>query len=231
MNLKFIKTCLIACIFTGLFSCTSQKNFVYLQNKEKNNSIVLTKNNTFKYRIRKQDILYIKTISIDQTSTLSLNTTNQYNEYTGELNAYLNGYIVNDSGNIEMPLIGKVTVEGLTIDEIQKVVQEKVDYYMKNSLVMVKLLNFNITLLGEVNNPGNFTVNNNHVSLLEAIGLAGDLTINANRKHIMLIRQCDPGKIITIDLTDQNILQSEYYYLMLNDIIHAHMQFPALKQC
>lgn len=221
MNLKFIKTCLIILIFTGLYSCTSQKNFVYLQDKGNYNPTVILKNDTFKYRIRKQDILYIKTVSIDQTSSFTLNTTSQAGDLAGTQNAYLNGYTVNDSGKIEMPLIGKIYVEGMTVDQIQRIVQKKVDYYLKNSLVIVKLLNFNITVLGEVNNPGNFSVSSSHVNLLEAIGLAGDLTVNANRKQVMLIRQNTSDKVINIDLTDRSLLQSDYYNLMPNDIIYV----------
>lgn len=218
--MKIFRFSFLFVIIVFVFSCTSQKNFVYLQDKEKTDSSVYTRNDTFRYKIQPQDLLYIKIISIDQSSTLSLNSTSQTNDFSGEQGAYLNGYLVNDSGYVELPLAGKILVKGLSIEESQKAIQEKVNFYLKNSLVVVKLMNFNITILGEVNKPGNFKVNDVNLNLLEAIGLAGDLTIYGDRKHIMLIRQNNPGKTIQIDLTDKNILQSEYYNILPNDVIY-----------
>jgi polysaccharide biosynthesis/export protein len=219
MAMKPIKFSLIIFILFTLFSCTSQKNFLYLQ--DKGNSSLKTQADTFDYRIRSKDLLFIKILSIDQASSTSLNPASQTSDISGTQSAYLNGYYVSDSGFVELPLIGKILVQGLTIEESQKAVQKKVNIYLKNSLAVVKLLNFNITVLGEVNNPGNFSIYNTRLNLLEAIGYAGDLTINANRKQIMLIRQENTEKIISIDLTDKNVLQSEYFYMLPNDVIYV----------
>lgn len=203
----------------GLFSCTPQKNYVYLQDKGNNNETTNVNTNTFEYKIKGKDLLYIKTVPIVEPSTTSLNSSMASTASTG-MSAYLDGYDVNDSGFVNLPLIGKVLVKDLTIAECQKAIQEKVNLYLKNALVIVKLLNFNITVLGEVNNPGTFQVNNNKVNILEVLGLAGDLTINGNRKQIMLVRQNDGNRIINIDLTDKKLLYSDYFYLQPNDILY-----------
>ena len=204
----------------GLFSCTSQKNYIYLQNKSNSGSGTITLQDTFTYRIRPKDLLYIKTITPSEENSYTL-TPNQVNEISGQQGAYLNGYYVNDSGYVELPLTGKIYVKDMTLEECKKAIQSRVDVYLKNTLIIVKLLNFNITVLGEVNNPGTFTVNDTKITLLEAIGLAGDLTIYGNRKEVMIVRQQNPQQIKFLDLTDKNILQSEYYHLLPNDVIYV----------
>ncbi|HNW99364.1 MAG TPA: polysaccharide biosynthesis/export family protein [Bacteroidales bacterium] len=230
MAIKTLKICFVFFILIpSFFSCTPQKNYIYLQDKGNNSGTVSDKNISFVYKIKPKDVLYIKTVPIDEESSLSLNANTQTNAYSTELGAYLNSFSVNDSGFVELPMIGKINVKGLTIEESQKVIQEKVDYYLKNSLVIVKLLNFNITILGEVNKPGTFKVYNTQLNILEAIGLAGDLTMNGNRKQISLIRQNNPEKVIPIDITDKNLLQSEYFYLLPNDVIYVKPRANASK--
>jgi len=204
----------------GLFSCTPQKNYIYLQDKGNNSGTTTVKANTFEYKIKPKDILYIKTVPIDEPSTTSLNSSVQSNAISSDLSAYLNSFDVSDSGFVNLPLIGKILVTDLSLTECQKVIQEKVNLYLKNTLVVVKLLNFNITLLGEVTKPGTYRVYNNQVTILEALGLAGDLTINGNRKQILLIRQNNNNNIINIDLTDKNLLYSDYFFLQPNDVLY-----------
>jgi polysaccharide export outer membrane protein len=144
----------------------------------------------------------------------------QTNQISSDLSAYLNSFDVDDSGFVNLPLMGKILVKDLGISECQKAIQEKVNLYLKNALVIVKLLNFNITVLGEVTKPGTYKVYNNQVTILEALGLAGDLTMYGNRKQILLIRQNNPENTITIDLTDKKLLNSDYFYLQPNDVLY-----------
>jgi polysaccharide export outer membrane protein len=204
----------------GLFSCTPQKNYIYLQDKGNNSGTSTVKANTFEYKIKPKDVLYIKTVPIDEPSITSLNSNVQTNVISSDLSAYLNSFDVSDSGFVNLPLIGSVFVNDLTIAGCQKIIQEKVNLYLKNTLVVVKLLNFNVTVLGEVNKPGTYRVYNNQVTILEALGLAGDLTINGNRKQIMLVRQNNNGNTINIDLTDKKLLYSDYFYLQPNDVLY-----------
>ncbi len=221
MKFNFLRITAVCFIFTFLYSCTPQKNYIYLQQKDGNQDIVNQSNKQFAYKIKPKDVLYIKTVPIDEESALSISSNSQSNQYSTELGAYLNSFSVNDSGYIELPLVGKIRVEGLNIDEIQQVIQKKVDFYLKNSLVVVKLLSFDITILGEVNRPGTFKVYNTELNLLEALGMAGDLTMNGNRNQVVLVRQNQQKELIKLDLTDKNILQSEYFYLLPNDIIYV----------
>jgi polysaccharide export outer membrane protein len=210
----------ILIVLLGLFSCTPQKNYIYLQDKGNNSGTSTVKANTFEYKIKPKDVLYIKTVPIDEPSITSLNSSVQSNAMSSDLSAYLNSFDVSDSGFVNLPLIGSILVNDLTIAGCQKIIQEKVNLYLKNTLVVVKLLNFNVTVLGEVNKPGTYRVYNNQVTILEALGLAGDLTINGNRKQIMLVRQNNNGNIINIDLTDKKLLYSDYFYLQPNDVLY-----------
>jgi polysaccharide biosynthesis/export protein len=177
---------------------------------------------SFEYKVKPKDVLYIKIIPIDQTAAISLNTDQGINNsmFSTEISAYLNSYDVNDSGFVKLPMVGEVELKDQTLTQCQNTIQTKVDVYLKNALVIVKLMNFKITVLGEVTKPGIFNVYNTHINLLEALGLAGDLTMNGNRKEILLVRQSAPGKTVTLDITDKNIINSDYYYLMPDDVIY-----------
>jgi polysaccharide export outer membrane protein len=143
------------------------------------------------------------------------------NYYT-ESAIYLNSYTVNDSGYVEFPLIGKVMVDNLTIVEIQKELQDMVDEYIKNTVVIVKLANFRISMLGEFKNTGKYVVYQDKINLFEAIAMAGDMTDFARRNQLLLIRQSESGqKTKRLNLNDYSILESEYFYLMPNDIVYV----------
>ena len=200
-----------------LFSCTSERNFVYLQDK---NSLSPKEAPVYEYFVKSGDVLYIKVIPLDQSSSFVSEGNNNNNLFNSDLSAYLNSYNVDDSGFVSMPIVGKVMVKGFSISKCQENIQKTVDLYLKKSLVVVKLMNYNITILGEVSKPGNYKVYNTKVNVLEAIGMAGDLTVNGNRNNIMLIRQNLPDKFVFLNLTDRNIINSEYFYLHPNDVIY-----------
>jgi len=193
-----------------------------LQDKGANSSTNSNETKSFEYKIKPKDVLYVKIVPIDQSVAISLNTdqSSTGSLYSSELSAYLNSYDVNDSGFIELPLVGNIDVNNQTLLQCQKAIQNKVDFYLKDALVVVKLLNFKVTVLGEVTRPGIYSINNSQVTLLETLGLAGDLTVNGNRKEILLVRQNAPGKTIKLDLTDKNIIYSDYYYLMPGDVVY-----------
>ncbi|NTW33012.1 MAG: hypothetical protein HGB12_10360, partial [Bacteroidetes bacterium] len=154
--MRSYKLVIICITFFALFSCTSEKNFIYLQNKN-NNITPPTLNDSagFDYILKPGDVLYIKVVPLDQNSAFSVNTeSNNVNNYTSDLSVYVNSYNVDDSGYVRMPVIGKVQIKGLTISKSQEIIQKTVDAFLKNSLVVVKLMNFNITVLGEVIRPG-----------------------------------------------------------------------------
>ena len=130
---------------------------------------------------------------------------------------FLNGFTLDSKGYIEIPTIGAIFLKGLTIEEAKDVIQKEADKYLNNSTIIVKHINFEITILGEVNRPGTYTVYKDNISILEALGLSGDLTDYANRKKIKLIRD---ESIIYIDLTKTETLYSENFALKANDVLY-----------
>ena len=133
----------------------------------------------------------------------------------------IQGYLVNEEGYIEFPVLGKVKAVGLSTSDLADNIKDGVSFYVKNPSVNVRLANYKITLLGEVASPGTYTVLEERIDILQAIGLAGDLTINANRRNVKLIRRKD-NKVeeISLNLIEGDLLSSPYYYLKQNDVLY-----------
>jgi len=130
-------------------------------------------------------------------------------------------YIVDNSGNINYPVIGRIFLAGLTISQATEHIRDLVSNYIKDPVVNLKIMSFKVTVLGEVMRPGVVPVTQGRLSILDAIGATGDLTIFGDRKNVLLVRENDNGKLdyIRFDLTNSNIFTSPYYYLQQNDKI------------
>lgn len=207
-----------------LSSCVSQKKLIYLQNKDEStvkNEFVNERNEDYKVQVG--DNLYIKINAIDDRTEMLFNSTeNRYSQNQSDIGLYLNSYTVDKKGGIDFPLAGAVAVQNLTIEEIKAKIQEILNIYLKETLITVKLVNFNITMIGEISRPGQYKVYQDRINLFEALAMAGDLDDFANREQIKLIRQTKKGtQIHQLDLTDQDFLESDYYYLMPNDVIYV----------
>ncbi|NVO01745.1 MAG: polysaccharide biosynthesis/export family protein [Bacteroidetes bacterium] len=173
------------------------------------------------YRIKANDELFIQIQSIDEkvNSYFNYDKTNQYVQtYSG---VYLIGYTVNDSGYVYLPTIDKVLVKGLTVNQAKDTIQSKVNQFISGVSVNVKLGNFKITVLGEVNRPGTYYIINSRFTIFEAIGLAGDLNLYGNRLNVKIIHSNDNNRISVVDLTDKKLIYSSEYYLLPNDIIYV----------
>ena len=207
-----------------LSSCVPMKKIRYLQDASKDQepkSEFSNKTDTVEYRVHKGDNLYIKVNSLEDKNNY-FDAPGGINNYYTEAAIYLNSYTVNDSGYVEFPLIGKVLVDNLTIEEIQIELQKKVNEYIKNTVVMVKLANFRISMIGEFNHPGKYVAYQDKINLFEAIALAGDMTDFARKNYVLLIRQSDSGvKTKRLNLNDNSLLESEFYYLMPNDMVYV----------
>ncbi len=129
------------------------------------------------------------------------------------------GYLIDSLGNLSLPIIGEIHLGGLNRMEGSELIIEKLEDYLNNPTVQISILNFKVTVLGDVNAPGTFKIPNERITILEAIGLAGDLNITGNRKNVMVIRN-DRGieKTYRIDLTSHDVFSSSVYYLKQNDI-------------
>lgn len=134
----------------------------------------------------------------------------------------MNTFLVDKDGGIDIPLIGRVIVKDLTTFSVKNAIKNKLATYLKDPIVTVRLQNFKITVLGEVNRPANYVVPNERVSVLDAIGMAGDLTIYGRRENILLIREQEGKKTLTrLDINNSKFFQSPYYYLQQNDILYV----------
>ena len=131
------------------------------------------------------------------------------------------GYLVDNEGFIYFPVLGKLYIKGMTLAQLRADLEKRLLTYLAEPLVSIKQLNFNITVLGEVKKPGQYTNPSDKITVLQALGLAGDMTDYGNRTNVKLIREIDGvSKTFTIDFTNKNITNSPYYYMQQNDVLY-----------
>ena len=177
--------------------------------------------------IRKNDLLNINVSSLDAQASAIFNAPNLLPSAMnyGNTSSEILGYLVGNDGTIQFPILGNVKAEGLTKDQLKESIQKKLldQNLLKGPIVSVRFLNFRVTVLGEVKNPTAIDVPSEKISLLEAIGLAGDLTIYAKRDNVLVIREVENGnkEIKRINLNSAELLSSPYYYLKSNDIVYV----------
>ncbi|WP_184549753.1 polysaccharide biosynthesis/export family protein [Mucilaginibacter sp. FT3.2] len=222
-----VKRVFTASIFLiiALSSCESYKNIPYYQdqNKKENTSEKITNNSA--YLIHSGDILGINITSRNPESAGVFN----YNLARVNGNAYntspdnpVIGYLVDDSGNIHLPLVGEVKVGGLTTTQVTQQLGKTLLTYLKDPVVNIRIVNFKVYVYGDVARPNSYTITDEHPTITQALTLAGDLNITALRKKIVLIRNEDgERKYINIDLTSKKIFDSPYFYLKNNDEIYV----------
>jgi polysaccharide export outer membrane protein len=217
---------LFALVFSVLLSsCYYNSRLIYLQDKHYSEfSPTLVPGKKAAYRLQPSDIIsvQIKGSTETEASNAIFNLTSHQNGiYVTPGNLFLEGYTIDSNGKINVPILGEMFVKDLTVEEAQRLIQSNANKYLTKSTVIVKLTSFKVTVLGEVKSPGYLYVYNNQVTLLEALGLAGDLTQFANRKNIKLIRQTPTGsQVVLLDLTDPKLLSSDYFFLMPNDVLY-----------
>lgn len=210
-----------------LGACSVPKDVAYFQGIDKLTASQIEKmNQTYVTKICADDMLTITVTAWDPTVTTPFNPPVYAYAMQGETNvgaaAQLHTYLVDQEGNINFPVLGELHVEGLQKQELNKVLEEKISKYIKEPIVNVQIVNYRVTLMGEISRPGGISVRNDRLSILDAIGQSGDLTINANRKNIMVIRDNNGKKEYgRIDLTDPALFASPYYYLRQNDVVYV----------
>ncbi len=203
-----------------LSSCVTEKNVKLVQekvNKEMTSQFENPRITT--YHIQPGDHLYVRVYSTDPKTSKFFQADFPY--LMNSTYQYLNTYVVDENGYISFSFIEKLYVKGLTIPEMQKSLQAQLDLYFKETTAYVKLVNFQVGVLGEVVSPGNFTVEQDQITIFQAIGLAKGITDYGNLKQVKIIRQVPKGsEVYLVDLTDNKILESPYYFLMPNDIVY-----------
>jgi len=208
-----------------LSSCANTKKVAYFNDVK--DSARITSTSGLEPIIQKKDILSVAVSSLSSEATIIFNTPNL--PITPGASAAPNmpqtaGYLVGEDSTIKFPVLGNIPAAGLTQKQLEKnITQLLVDKKLLfDPIVTSRFLNFRVTVLGEVNRPGVITVPSEQISILEAIGQAGDLTIFGLRDNVILIRQEGPDKIIErLNLNSSNLLQSPYYFLKSNDIIYV----------
>ena len=206
-------------------SCVNTQKVTYFNDVE--DSARLASPASLEPVIQKKDILSITVSSLSNEATIIFNTPNlplTPGSATNPNAPQTAGYLVGDDGTIKFPVLGNIRAEGLTQKQLEDTItQQLVDKkLLYDPIVSSRFLNFRVTVLGEVNHPGVITVPSEQISILEAIGQAGDLTIYGKRNNVMLIRQQGKAKIIKrLDLNSSKLLQSPYYYLKSNDVVYV----------
>jgi polysaccharide biosynthesis/export protein len=219
------KTLIISLAIILMASCTTQKKLAYLNNLPETGGEESFTIEIPDYKIQYRDILYItiKAMTPDgkiadflgssQGGGASLNG-------AGEAGTYLSGYDVDDEGNINVPVLGKIRMAGTPLKDAKKSLQAEADKHYNNSTVECKLLSFKFTVIGEVRAPGTYMNYNNYLTVLEAIGRAGGISDYGRHDKLLVVRPVNGGtRTFTVNLQDKSILSNEAYFLLPNDVV------------
>ncbi len=213
------------CFIFMLSACTSRKNLIYFQGSSEVESSEEIKN--YSPLLKKDDLLSITVMGIDPQAVVPFNLPpTQFN--VNNAGGYSQGaptppgYLIDVDGNIDFPVIGKIKLGGLTRGAAVELMKQKLADYINKPSINMRILNYKVTVLGEVRNPGTFTIPNERITLPEALGIAGDLLITGVRQNVLVVRDVDGKKIETrIDLTSKDLFKSPVYYLQQNDIVYV----------
>lgn len=176
--------------------------------------------------LKTDDILSITIMGLDEEAikpfNLKFTTTSQSNGGYSAGSPTPPGYLIDSDGYIDFPVIGKMKLAGLSRSAAIDTLKKQLSIYLNNPTIILRILNYKVTILGEVRNPGTFNIPNERISLPEALGIAGDLQITGVRKNVLVIRDVDGKKTETrVDLTSKELFSSPVYYLQQNDVVYV----------
>ncbi len=220
---------LLATFVFAAFSCKPKENMVYMENQNSNIEAEVKQAVFEGSHLQAGDLLDIKVTAFDDyavrpfninsmnqsgnTSDVALNQTNQNNTV---------GYLVSNEGYIVFPVLGKIFVKNLTMSQVRENLETRLLEYLSDPMVSIRQLNFNITILGEVKKPGQYNSPSDKVTILQALGMAGDMTDNGDRTKVKLVRhENGTDQTYVINFTDKNITSSPYYYMQQNDVLYV----------
>ncbi len=215
MKNKFI----LALLALGILSsCGSKKDVVYFQDAGSFETLI--NKNTFTPKFKIDDLVSIHVSTLDPEASAPFNLFRGAAE--GGIRPEQVDYLIDDQGEIDFPVIGKIKIAGLSPEETRVMLRERLSEYLVDPIINIRLKNFTVTILGEVNRPGTYPVNGERITVLEAIGLAGDLTIKGQRENVKVIRDFDGTKVYnTIDLRRKDVMNSPVFYLTQNDVVYV----------
>ncbi|HMI08756.1 MAG TPA: polysaccharide biosynthesis/export family protein [Flavobacterium sp.] len=222
------KSMLLLLVLAGLIftSCVPQKDLIYLQKKDKTDTINAINPIVSKpYRLQTNDVVMITIKALDPKLVEIFKPSAQAEQSKTDVGLYFDGFTVDDHGNIRVPVLGEINVIGYTLEEVRVKVEKKLleEYFNKeaNIFVTVKLSGLHYTINGEINAPGTRVLYQERVNVMEAIANSGDITMVGDRKHVVIMRQFPQGtEMHEIDLTDAKVMESPYYYIQSNDYIY-----------
>ncbi len=213
----------LSVLFIILNGCISQKKMEYLQDPvetSKTYSIPIVEEN----RIKPNDELYISVSSFDDPDFGFVGTGSEYQRtgYSNDLSVSLISYTVQTDGTIQFPVLGQIQLSGLTLEEARLMMEKSLKDYLDQPMVKIKFSIKKVTILGEVNMPGNYTYSKDHINILEALGIAGDMTVHGNRREVYLMRT-NADKLIKyrVDLTQDELVFEKYFNIEPDDIIYV----------
>jgi len=211
-----------------LTSCSRYRQIPYFQDLKLSSPATEEINNFSPLTIQKDDVLgiIISSASAEASAVFNnkltrVNSNNDDMSAGNPINPY-EGYLVDGNGEIQFPVLGNLKVAGLTTPQLRKMLLEKLATYLKNPAVIVRIINMKISVLGDVTKPDVYPLKTERITILEALALAGDLTITAKRKEVILIREQDGKRAyIPVNLNSKALFTSDYYYLKSNDVVYV----------
>ncbi|MBB6611199.1 polysaccharide biosynthesis/export family protein [Pontibacter sp. Tf4] len=228
-----MKSKLLALITLICFTSCTPRNLAYFSDLQQQTEIAEEIKNSRIPKIQPDDILSITVTSISPEANAVFNrgevtptsgTIPNYNSASNTLpsNLYREGYLVNEDGYVNFPVLGKVKVAGLTKTEATEMFTSELNAHVKDPIVNIRHLNFKVTVVGEVNRPSTFTVPTQKLNILEALGMAGDMTAFGKRENVLVIREeNDVRKMVRLNLNNKEVLNSPYFYLQQNDVVYV----------
>ena len=225
---KIISFFLLLLIF---ISCVSKKDIIYFQNDEIDQSKV---SNSYKTIIKPDDVLQITITAQDVEAVRPFNLaavtySTSSNSAIGV--AQQQTYLVDTNGEIDFPVLGKLKIGGLTRDELITFLKDKLEPdYILNPNINIRIANYKITVLGDVARPGSYPIPNERITILEAIGLAGDLNLSAQRENVLVQREEEGKKVqYQVNLLSKKIFTSPVYYLQQNDVVYVEPNYARIQ--
>jgi len=217
INTKFMVIILLF-IFT-FSSCITNRDLEYIRS---NKEIKKAKANKQDYRLQQGDLISVQISTTTQQQHDFFNKENTSNSQLMIQNPYLYGYIINEEGNLDLPSFGKVKAAGFTLRELENVIKNIAVSYFESPVIKLNIINFEITILGEVNHPGTFKIFDPEVNILYALSLSGDMTQFGNRRKVKVIRnENELNRVFYVDLTKKGVLNNSDFMLQPHDIIYV----------
>ena len=212
-------------------SCVPRKEIVYFQGLEQAEK-QLNANQLKSLKIKPNDLLTISVSAAEQEAAIPFNL-----PVTGSGNVLdftsvsgqprLQSYLVDAEGNIDFPVLGMLNVKGINRNELAQSLKQQISKYVQDPIITVRIVNFQISVLGEVTRPGTFDISDEYISLPQALGLAGDMSIYGKRENVLVMRE-DNGTTLHqyLDLTNADVINSPFYYLQQNDVVYVEPNGP-----